>query len=189
MKKIKLILITSILIVFGQNLSAQLFEIVIDNGRIFVDGYNNCVFVPNDTTHQIVNLVVENTHDKVRLSSYYSKDSLQHVYYFFTGNSLHDSLTINFISKGTCPIGFLSLRTFDESWNLIESYSLFDSVLKINSKSVRYFQLSAFNAKSKLFYIDERIQKNNLVIFYDYLNPRHINKYEFIDTIIPTYER
>jgi len=185
MRKIKVIIITSFLIVFGHNLFAQLFEIFTENGHIFVDSYKNCVFVPNDTTYQIVNLVVENKNDKIRLSSYYSKDSLEHVDYYFTGNCVFDSLTINFISKGTCPTGFLVLKTFDESLNLIDSYSLFSSELKIDFKSVKYFQLSAFNANSRIFYIHDKIQRNNLIIYYDYLNPRYIHKYEFIDIIIP----
>jgi len=46
------------------------------------------------------------------------------------------------------------------------------------------FQLLAFNAKSKIFHIDDSIKKSDLILIYDYIDPRLMDMYEFINVTI-----
>lgn len=156
-------------------------ELKMEDGKVIIDKYNNGVFIPSDSDGLIVNLIVKQKGDSVRLSSYYSKDSLHHVDFHFYGKSNPDTLMIQFIPLGTCPIGFLRFKVFDEQFNLIDSYSLFDNILKIHIDQVKYFQIIVFNAKSRLFSIDDFFIKDNMIIFYDYIDPRDMEKHKFFD--------
>ncbi|MCO5268588.1 MAG: hypothetical protein M9897_06820 [Brumimicrobium sp.] len=159
-------------------------EFEIDGGKIVIDKYDNGVFIPSNSNDLIVTLKVKQKGDSIKLNSYYSEDSLNHVEFYFFGKSNPDSITIKFISIGSCPIGFLRLEGFDKQFNLKYSYSLFSDIIKIPTDQLKYFQIIAFNAKSKLFSIDDFFIKGNMIFLYDYIAPRNIKNYKFFDMMI-----
>ena len=177
---------TLLFLTFNFLLFSQI-EIKIDDGKIVIDKCYKAKFIPSNPDDLSVDLIIKQKGDSIKVSSYYSKDSLNHVELYFYGKSNPDTVTIEFISLGSCPVSFLTFKGFDKNFKLKYSYSLFNDKLKIPTNQLKYFQIIAFNANSKLFSIDDFFIKENMMVFYDYIDPRNIEKYKFFYMRIKNY--